>query len=120
VDADVRALLATARSAVTGELKLRPARASRTGAVLARSALEIAVGREIDLLAPGAVRGTMRSKLIVLKTLGDATTGPETAWAWVELSRNCHQHAYELSPTPGEMERSVGRVESIVARLGGK
>jgi len=117
VDAEVQALLISARSAVEGTLDLRPPRTGRAGAALARSALELAVNQTIDQRAPGAIRGNMRSKLIVLKDLGDLDSGREVTWAWGELSRCCHQHAYELSPAPAEIQHLVEQVESVVNRL---
>lgn len=59
---------------------------------------------------------TMTSKLITLQVLYDGTEVPRLAWhSWRVLSRACHQHAYELSPTYAEVAGWVEVVHQLAA-----
>ncbi|HEX5494546.1 MAG TPA: hypothetical protein VFX70_08255 [Mycobacteriales bacterium] len=65
-----------------------------------------AVGFDLD-------KATVRSRLIVLRALvgdAEADTAEAAEAAWAGLSRACHQHAYELAPTTGEVSHLVGLV----------
>jgi hypothetical protein len=37
------------------------------------------------------------------------------AYAWIRLSRACHQHAYELPPTAAELAAWIEIVDQFVA-----
>jgi hypothetical protein len=56
----------------------------------------------------------MRSKIILLRQLGDPVVGHKAQLAWAGLSNACHHHAYELQPTAAEV-RSLLR---LVAEIG--
>jgi hypothetical protein len=47
---------------------------------------------------------TMRARLICVRVAVDPLHGPDLEVAYAGLSRACHQHAYELSPNPAEVD----------------
>lgn len=92
------------------------AHSNRAACWIARAALESAVD---DLLASkqrSVPDATMRSKLTVLQVAfgheGDIPTRAE--YAWNGLSRACHHHAFELSPTATEVRHLIHLVGALV------
>lgn len=77
--------------------------ASRLAAVVARQALEEIVIERCGTVNAPCEGATMRSRLAILKSLDDRETADRLASLWHQLSASCHQHAYELSPTVGEV-----------------
>ena len=81
---------------------------------LARSALESAVD---DLLVssgwePGSA--SMRSRLTVLQVLqDDPDVAAQAHYTWARLSRACHQHSYDLSPTYAEVLDLLAQVADL-------
>lgn len=47
----------------------------------------------------------------------DLTDGIRESWA--ELSRACHHHPFELSPTAAELKNWLAEVEGLVSQLSG-
>lgn len=110
-------LLAAAQAALDGDLALPTGRATRAAALLARTALETTV--EDHLLDAGWVirEATGRVRLICLRAIAGEELGGEAAWAWAALSQACHHHAYELTPTTGEVSHLLGVVVDLRRRL---
>jgi hypothetical protein len=88
------------------QLTMGGANANRRACWLARSAMEerldaLLTARTID---PGPLAST-RSKLSCLETAYADEPGLANGaqYLWSRLSEACHQHAYELSPTYGEV-----------------
>lgn len=114
---EVGRLLDAARAALagtgtTGTLPQR--RRARAAAVVARAALELAVDARLVEHGLDLHHATMRSRLICLSAVVDATAGDAAAVAWAGLSSGCHQHAYELSPTWAEISHLIGLVEAVL------
>ena len=116
---DVRQLIKVARDLVQ---RPDPATAGiwpRAGALLARQALESALDEFWRQHAPGVERCSMRAQLLCLPSSlqGDKTDGlaERTAYAWIRLSRACHQHVYELAPTAAELVAWINIVDEFVA-----
>jgi hypothetical protein len=58
-------------------------------------------------------RASMRSKIILLRQLGDPVVGRKAQVAWAGLSNACHHHAYELQPTAAEVRSLLKLVAEI-------
>ncbi len=59
---------------------------------------------------------TMAAKLITVQVAFEGTRIPALAWhSWQALSRACHQHAYELSPTYAEVRGWLEDVHELAA-----
>ncbi len=87
---------------------------TRAAALLARQALEAAVEAELHADLGADPGGSMRARLLTLVHL-DPTRGGEASHLWWSLTRACHQHQYELSPTAREVRGLVDRVVAWVA-----
>src|SRR5262249_52865661 len=90
----------------------------RASALLVRQALESALDDYWRRHAPGVERCSMRAQLLCLpsylQTDGASTLAERTAYAWIRLSRACHQHVYELPPTAAELVRWTDIVEEFL------
>lgn len=86
---------------------------ARLSAFLARQALELTITQRCADRGADITFATTASKLVVLRALTNAETGDAAATAWSALSNACHHHAYELSPTVGE----VRHLCKLVAQL---
>lgn len=106
-----RDLLRHARETLAGGVP----QAARIAAVLSRQALEDVVDGLLQAIPPGA---TMRSRLISLRIIESSEVADLAAAAWCGLSRVCHHHAYELTPTVGEVEHLIGQVEALIIEAG--
>ena len=116
---DVRSLLNVAHDLIQ---RPDPATAGiwpRAGALLARQALEGVLDDFWRQLAPGLERCSMRAQLLCLPSYlqgaGAKGLAERTAYAWIRLSRACHQHVYELPPTAGELAEWIDTVQQFVA-----
>lgn len=90
----------------------------RAAALLARQSLEEGLDRFWQRSIPpmrDASRATQLACLDQYLRDPDLVSGIRTAWA--ALSRACHHHAYELSPTAPELDHWLTTVEGLVARL---
>src|SRR5262245_17723278 len=116
---DVRQLVSVARDLIQ---RADPATAGiwpRAGALLARQALETALDDYWRQHAPGLERCSMHAQLLCLPQYlhGDNANdlAERTAYAWIRLSRACHQHAYELPPTAAELAGWIDTVDQFLA-----
>lgn len=90
----------------------------RATALLARQALEAALDDFWRVRAPGMEHCSARAQLLCLPYyLGDEELAERVSYAWAGLSRACHQHPYELSPTSSELLGWLGTVEQLVAHV---
>jgi hypothetical protein len=83
----------------------------RATGFLLRAALEGGLAAYWARVAPGVEQCTMRAQLAVLRRpeYAGVRMATDVAAAWLALSRACHHHAYELSPTVAEL-RSWSRI----------
>ena len=88
----------------------------RTAAFLGRQALELSLERFWQERAPGVEDASMRAQLICLPTYADEDMARRVRYVWHALSRACHRHAYELSPTGAELNGWLDEVEAFVGR----
>ena len=91
----------------------------RATALLARQALEGALDDLWRLRAPGLEQCSARAQLLCLPFYlqDDDELAEGVCYAWAGLSRACHQHPYELSPTSSELLGWLATVEHLVARV---
>ena len=76
----------------------------RTAAVLGRQAIEGALRQYWGRREPGLEHCSSHAQLLCLVAyLSNRELAQETSAAWSALSRACHHHPYELSPTAGEL-----------------
>lgn len=85
----------------------------RAAALIARNVLERVVISMCGSLAADVAQATMRTRLIVLRALGDPRIADQAEIAWAELSAACHHHAYELAPHAGEIGHLIGIVGNL-------
>ena len=83
---------------------------------IARAALESAVDELLDTMNAPAPDATMRSKLTVLQVASgvDSPIPGQADYAWNGLSRACHHHAFELSPTATEVRHLIAVVSELI------
>ena len=99
-----------ARAVLQGRHAVPARQAARMAALLGRQALEGVIGA---LCGPELARATMRTRLVYVRVLVDAEIADRAGVAWYGLSNACHHHAYELSPTPGEVEHLADLVSTL-------
>jgi hypothetical protein len=89
----------------------------RAAALLLRHAQEEALRRYWRRVRPELARCPMHAQALCLETY----LGPDTArrWStvWAGLSRACHYHGYELSPTAAELRAWRDETERLLAEL---
>jgi hypothetical protein len=73
--------------------------------------------RVLAVRAPGAERCANRPRLLCLREYVPDELAQRPAYLWAALSRACHHHPYELSPTADEIGRWIDDTESVVADL---
>lgn len=84
---------------------------ARLAAFVSRQAVEALVDARCAELVGVRVDGaTAKSKLAILKSLDATELGPALVYAWHQLTTHCHQHAYRLSPTVGEVRATCRAV----------
>jgi hypothetical protein len=86
----------------------------RMAAFVGRQALEEIVADRCSALNAPAPSATMRSKLLVLRALDDSEAADRAAVAWSRLSQACHLHAYEMQPSPAEIEHLCTLVAALL------
>ena len=90
----------------------------RATALLARQALEAALDDFWRVRAPGMEHCSAHAQLLCLPYyLGDEELAERVSYAWAGLSRACHQHPYELSPTSAELLGWLAVVEQLIAQV---
>ncbi len=67
--------------------------------------------------APGAERCANRPRLLCLREYVPDELAERTAFLWATLSRACHHHPYELSPTSDEINGWIAETDALVAEL---
>lgn len=103
-------LLVRADAALAGASGLPRGTRARVAAWYARAALEdVTIELLVDELQSDPHRLTMASRLACLRVVRPELSD-ETSHAWWALSRVCHQHAFELTPTNAEVTRLVEKV----------
>jgi len=109
-----RLLLAYATAVLDGNAHVPAGQQTRAAAHLARQALEELVPQLCARLGAEIPHASMRSRLIVLHALAPPEWSRPAGAAWEGLSRACHRHAYELSPTHTEVRALIGSVTSLL------
>ena len=91
----------------------------RATALLTRQALEAALDTLWRRRAPGIELCSARAQFICLPSYlqDDRELAERASYAWFGLSRACHQHPYELSPTSSELLSWIGTVEELIVKV---
>lgn len=90
----------------------------RASALLARQSLEGALDDFWRVRAAGVEACSRKAQLLCLPHyLQDETLAEQVSYAWMGLSRACHQHPYELPPTASELQSFLHVVEQFLARV---
>jgi hypothetical protein len=87
---------------------------ARLAAFLARQALEELVDERCRALGADVPGASMRSKLVIMRSLDTTECADAAAIAWNRLSNVCHHHAYELAPTVSEVRHLCGVVAVLL------
>jgi hypothetical protein len=108
-------LLTAARDVLADKSPSSPGGWSRIVALLTRQALEKALSEfwEAQSATAGLSACTRKSQLACLPFYLDARAAREAAYLWSALSDACHYHAYELTPTAGELTGWISAVTSL-------
>lgn len=85
--------------------------------VLLRQALERALAQLWVQRAAELVDAPFRSQLLCLSRFIDRDIASTAANTWYELSAACHQRAYDLPPTAGELARWYDATEALVREI---
>ena len=126
-----RELLAAADDLLSQPFEVITGAWPRTVAILCRQALEGAMFDFWRAKAPGVEAASTRAQLLTLRAYVSHDLAARTELTWTALSRACHHHAYDLSPTASELagwlevvdefERAVrGRVTAAGRSRGGE
>jgi hypothetical protein len=107
-------LLERAEAVLDGTMRLPSQRGTRVAAWFGRAALEAHIDTVLASHGITAERVTMRTKLACLSIL-DPDHANTTSVTWWGLSRCCHHHAYELSPTVDEVRHSLNAVRCLLS-----
>jgi hypothetical protein len=86
-------------------------------ALLIRQALERSMESLWLAKAPGVAMASKRAQLLCLRSFVDRRLALQANAAWAALSRACHDHAYELPPTAGELARWFETTEALVREI---
>lgn len=111
-------LLEEAKAVLDGDTTLAPQTRPRAAALLVRCALEDIARERCAALGHQLDSASMRSTLVCLAVLDHNGRGYRASVAWAWLSRACHQHAYELSPTVAEVRHWWSTVRAMASRAG--
>jgi hypothetical protein len=112
-------LLTAARDVLAGKSPVSPGGWSRTVALLTRQALEKALSGfwEAQSATAGLSACTRKSQLACLPFYLDARAAREAAYLWAALSDACHYHAYELTPTAGELTGWISAATALTQSM---
>lgn len=109
---DAQVLLARAVALLSAPDAAASGNSARLAAFLARQAVEDLIDdRCATLCGVRPVSGTAKAKLAVLKAVDPTPAGAALVGAWHQLTGFCHQHAYRLSPTVGEVREQCLAVQ---------
>jgi hypothetical protein len=90
----------------------------RAAALLGRQALEESLDAFWERTLPGMREATYATRLACLpQYLRDKAVADGVKVAWSALSRACHHHPYELSPTADELSRWLEQVDGLIELL---
>jgi hypothetical protein len=91
----------------------------RAAALLTRQALEAALDALWCRRAPGLELCSVRAQMLCLPSYlhSDDELAERISYTWTALSRACHHHPYELSPTSSELLGWVSTVEQLINRV---
>jgi hypothetical protein len=106
----VSAGLSAARSLLSNGTRSWP----RGCAFLVRMELEEWVRSHSVTLDKNLANASMRSQLLCLGQTVQEDQAVRATYSWHRLSEACHQHAYELAPTVGELRFLLDEVESLI------
>ena len=107
-------LLGHARAVLDGIVRIPGLGPPRAAALLARQALEDVVRDRCRAIDQHLSRASMRSCMICLRAFGGEDVGRTAQLAWDGLSRACHHHAFELTPTDAEVRRLIDMVDAVI------
>lgn len=102
--------LALASAVLDGRIVVSGSQSARMAALLARQALEDTV---MGLCGQEMSQASMRARLSYLRAFADSRTADSAAIAWNGLSQACHHHAYELTPSRGEVSHLIDLVATL-------
>jgi hypothetical protein len=110
-----------AEALLTGEMRIQRVSSARAACWVARRGLEAMVPLLLQLRGVDVGRASMNVQLICLRVAyeDDPALFSGLASAWDQLSRACHHHAYELTPTITEVRDLIGRVRAAGKLLPG-
>lgn len=87
----------------------------RAAALLGRQALEISIAEIWRRRQPQMLGCSARAQFLALTEIADiGSLASRARYAWTTLSRACHHHAYELSPTDAELISWLNDTEIVV------
>lgn len=94
----------------------------RAAAFLARQALELAMAAiwAAEPQAAALARCSMRSQILCLTAYLDQGTATRAAYLSAALSRACHYHSYELSPTAAELNGWLDEAAHLITPMQGR
>ena len=107
------ALLATAEAVLDGEWRVSGGLRARAAALLARQALEQALGAFWERRAKDVQRCRVRTQIQCLAAWLDPEPVAAAATAWDRLSEACHHHPYDVAPSPAELRAWIASVRSF-------
>ncbi len=102
--------LITARALLSNGSRSWP----RGCAFLVRMELEEWVRSHSVTLDENLAKASMRSQLMCLCQTAQKDQAVRATYCWHRLSEACHQHAYELAPTVGELRFLLDEVQSLI------
>lgn len=108
-------ILNLSRAVLNGTHAIPTAHVSRAAALLARQALEDSINDLCDSAGASMRTARTRSRLVSLRILVGNEVADLAAVAWGSLSNVCHHHAYELTPTAGEIQHLIDLVDRLTA-----
>jgi hypothetical protein len=85
--------------------------------VLLRRALERALAQLWRAKAPSLEQADYRAQFLLLPRYIEREIAATASHTWSELSAACHQRAYDLPPTAGELARWFGATEALVREV---
>lgn len=113
-------LVQHAREVLDGRHALPALQACRAAALLARQALEEIITQLCTSHGADLHGASMRSRLVCLRQLTENPVGDSASLAWGGLSAVCHHHAYQLTPTAGEVAELLDQVAWLAEQQHGR
>jgi hypothetical protein len=91
----------------------------RATALLTRQSLEAALDALWRHRAPGLELCSARAQMICLPSQlhDNEELAERVSYTWAALSRACHHHPYDLSPTSSELLGWITTVEQLIGRV---